>query len=158
MLKKILTDPIFLTLVLSASDAFWYGFCHEIKRWFGKSIFKEYQMQGETWVPFYRLFIQWPLDIAAVSAVYLTGGFWATLWMLGAWYFMNKEMNYYLALGQWKELRRYEKEGINVYWLDRLYFSGSMFFIGGFTVKGFVTSYIISWVCLAVSEILKIIK
>lgn len=151
--------PVILTILLSSSDAFWYGWVHEIKGWLKNSLFREWPFNGEKWVPFYRLLIQWPLDIAALWIVYDNCGIWVAVFMLLAWGFMNKEMNYYLILGQWSELQRYEREKVKVYWLDsRIYFSGYIFFIDGFTVKRFVWSYALSWLFLAVSILIQNLK
>lgn len=146
--------PAIFTIMLSLSDAFWYGWVHEIKGWLKGSLFLEWPMFGEKWVPFYRLLIQWPLDIAAVWLVYDALGFWSALLMVLSWYFMIKEMNYYLILGQLNELKRFEKEKVKVYWLDRLYFSGALFFVDGFTVRNFIISYAISWLFLIISLII----
>ena len=146
--------PIMVTIALSLSDAIIFGWVHEIKKWLSNSLFKGYPMYGEMWYPYYRIY-QWSLDLIAIYLVYVNCGFWATLLMLMAWFFMNKEMNYYLILGQWKELKRYEKEQLHVYWLDRIYFSGSFFFIDGFTVKSFIISYIVSWLFLIGSVLIQ---
>ena len=149
--------PVILTIILSLSDAFWYGWVNEKKGWLKNSLFKGWPMFGETWLPFYRLLVQWPLDISAVWIVYDALGFWSVLLMILSWYFMVKEMNYYLILGEWNVLKRFEKENVNVYWLDRLYFSGSLFFAAGFTVKNFVISYIIGLGLLILSCLIYLI-
>lgn len=144
---------VILTIILSLSDAFWYGYCYEKKGWFKTWLFWEWAVMGEKWVPFYRLGIQWPLDIIVLWVVYDYCGFWGVLLMVIAWYLMVKEMNYYLVLGQWKVLKRLETTKEHVYWLDRLWFSGAWVFIDGFTVKRFVYSYIAGLVMLALSAL-----
>lgn len=138
---------ILLSILLSISDAVLYGIVYERKGLLKKSLFYEVTYKGRVYVPFYRLF-QWSLDLIAFGLAYKYCGLDATLLMLASFYFMFKEFNYYLLLRQWRLLLNFERDLVHVYWLDRPWFSGSFFFIGGFTVKKFIISYIISWLFL----------
>lgn len=136
------------TLILTLSDAFWYGYCYEKRGWFKSWLFKEYPFKGETWVPFYRVFIQWHLDGWAIYLVYHYCGIWALILMLLSWFCQIKEGGYYIILGQWKNL----KNGDNMYWLNRIYFSQWWFYENNFKVKYFAWSLIVGLAFLITSN------
>ena len=139
ILITIITEQNFLnvivTLILILSDSFWYGYVYEIKGWLKRSLFKVWKPGKEPYVPFYRLLVQWPLDLIALYLVWLQG--WKPfIGMLIAWYLMIKEGGYYVVLGQWGMIDSYSKliakqssiENENTYWLKRFFFAGKWIF------------------------------
>ena len=145
---------IYLTLLLIFSDAFFYGYCHEIKGWFKKTLFREWKPSwtepDEVYVPYYRA-LQWSLDVLALYLVWITG--WIPFaGMLLSWYFLTKEGGFYLVLGQWSSQEEHKRK----YWLQRGYFSGFWLFVNNsFTKEKFAWSCLTGLFFLIISNLFK---
>lgn len=200
---------VFLSIILAFTDAFFYGYCYEYRiarekgedpkteigifdnHFFAflynsthllvKLFFLEFQFRGKTYVPLYRLFIQWPLDGLALwylwnphwgaeeglrlFGIYLgTWEFWGFLMFI---YAMGKELGYYLFMGQWKLIAKEYEEKSRLhprtkilkagytYWLERLYFAGAWLFIPYYSFKKFYWSVLIGFTLMCISNFLK---
>lgn len=184
------------TILLILTDAFFYGYCYEhrlkgdknpvgiFNNKFSSSLyeflnplvyflFREYPFRGNIYVPFYRLLIQWPLDLLAlwylwvhgtgiiVWDIYLgTHQFWG---MVLAIYFMLKEYGYYAVLDQTELLDEAEEKAKIIprknifsagytYWLERIYFAGAWLFMPYFKKERFEFSAIIGYIFLSFSN------
>lgn len=153
---------IIVTALLILSDASFYGYAYEIKHWFKSWLFWEWKpgtkllwlipnKDDKTYVPYYRLFIQWPLDGLALYLVW-GQGFLPFFGMILAWACMVKEGGFYLVLGQWGGLKKDEAENKDMWWLKRAYFTGSFLFTDRFSVKKFAWSCIIGLAILVISN------
>lgn len=187
-----------LVIILILTDAFFYGYCYEHRIKGGKHsigifggriskilynifnpliyfLFKEYPFRGNIYVPFYRLLVQWPLDILVLWLLWFNGtgivirdiyiGTFQFYGMLLAIYFMIKEYGYYLVLDQLKLAKKEYVEKARLqprknifsfgytYWLERIYFSGAWLFMPYFNYKKFKISALIGLIILIISNL-----
>jgi hypothetical protein len=122
-------------------DAYLYGYCYEnqIKKennpagiFSGKisaslyNLFKpvikflfiEWKPFKESWVPFYRVLIQWQIDFWGLYFTYKITGIVPFIGSLIAIFLCEKEFGFYKLLGQIDLTKTYT----NPYWLKRPYF------------------------------------
>ena len=100
------------------SNFFWDNF-----QWFWEFIFWEWKpktgsFKGETLVPFYRILIQWPLDIIGLYLAYRCFGWLYLTFNMILIFFTYKEYGYYKLLGQEAQTKTF----VNPFWLIRKYF------------------------------------
>lgn len=197
---------LLLAIILIFSDSFFYGYCYEYRlaREKGnkteneigifkhhifaflynilhpviKFLFWELPFRANTYVPLYRLLIQWPLDLLALwylwnphlgSETGLTVfGYYAGTWEFWGFllfiYALGKEFGYYCFMGQIPSLKTtYEEESKKMprknifsfgytYWLERIYFAGAWLFMPYYTYKKFLWSSVVGLFCLIVSN------
>jgi len=188
---------LLLVIILILTDAFFYGYCYEHKikgskhsiGIFGGKIsnslynlfnpliyllFREYPFRGNTYVPFYRLLVQWPLDILALLYLWYNGseisffGYYAGTFqfygMVLAIYFEFKEYGYYVVLDQLKHVKKeFEVKARDIprknifsfgytYWLERIYFSGAWLFMPYFSYNKFESSALGGLIILILSN------
>lgn len=110
-----------------------------------KFLFIEWKPGAEKLVPFYRVLVQWPLDIAGLYFTWKYSGLYDLAGTLLALYFMVKEALYYVWLNQFDEVKLYEEKirlgFMDVWWLKRIYFAGAWEF-RPFTYYKFVVSFL----------------
>ena len=149
MIKKPLN--IYCMIILTLIDVLCYGILHEQ---YGFNFFWTIVYNGIAYYPLYRIF-QGILDIGSMYWVYKQRGIYQLIGMILAWYFMVKEMLYYIILNQWDLLYSFQTYNIDVYWLKRVWFSGLWIFANGFTVDNFIVSFAVGITFLIISNFIK---
>lgn len=140
---------IYLIIVLALIDVLCWHAGHEI---YGFNFFWETVWQGQAIYPLYRIF-QGLLDIGAIWFVLYKRGVWQAGAMVLSWYFMIKECLYYVFIGDLIQMQYYN--GLHLYWLERIWFSGFWIFYNGFNLTLFVLSAGIGLSALIISNFIK---
>lgn len=138
-------------ILLALTDAILYGYFYAKKGNTLGFLFWELQYKGHTVVPVYRI-LQGLLDITAMYLVYTYSGLIPLIGFIVAWYLMLKEYLYYIFMWQWQELLNYETDVEDVYWLERVYFSGYWLFRNGFKFWRFTVSAVVGLGILIISN------
>ncbi|KXK56237.1 MAG: hypothetical protein UZ05_CHB002000250 [Chlorobi bacterium OLB5] len=137
-LKQLISIAVYV-LFTSGFDSYFYG---RGEKGYFKWLFKHFNWFGRD-VPMRYRILQKTVELGGLTAVFIFGGFWCVAACLICHYFMLLDRLYYIFNGQEENIKKYEEQNGDPFWLTPFWFSGFFFFKNGFTVAKFNTSALI---------------